>query len=145
MHNAPFIPFRRLLALTLAAVALLAVTGCEDNPFADDFRVVKYSPGYLRAAYVYTNKDAVSEADEDFRVGNYRLYGAVGFGTYYPGCAPGVGEKLARRYGTTLLTETANNADIDARDYYRNTVLTYAAAYNAEMAHLLGTPTVHHR
>ena len=98
-------------------VTLLVLSGCEADPvFGDDFRVVRYSPGYLRAAYIFTGKDAVSEADESFRVGNCQLYGAVGFGTYYPGCSPGVGEKIAGKYGTTLLTEPYHRADIDARD-----------------------------
>ena len=131
-------PFRCLL-IAASVAALFSVTGCESDPvFGDDFRVIRYSPGYLRAAYVYTGKDAVSEADESFRVGNYQLYGAVGFGTYYPGCRPGVGEKIARQYGTNLLTEPYNRADIDARDYYLHTTLNYAAKYNAEMVNLLG-------
>lgn len=129
----------------MAAAMLLAVSGCDDNPFADDYRIVKYSPAYLRAAYVYTDRNATRDADENFRVGIYRLYGAAGFGTYYPGCAPEVGEKLARRYGTTLLTAPAADADIDARDYYREKALTYAASYNAEMVRLLGTLPKHRR
>lgn len=132
-------PFRRLLNIALCAVALLAVCGCESDPFiGDDFRVIRYSPGYLRAAYVYTGKDAVSEADESFRIGNYQLYGVAGFGTYYPGCEPGIGEKLSRRYGTTPLTDSTGGIDIEARDDYRRTVLNYAAKYNAEMVRLLG-------
>ncbi len=137
------IPFRLLPVVLLGVAALLGVSGCEDNPFVDDYRVVKYSPGYLRSAYIYANKDAVSEADENFRVGDCRLYGAIGFGTYYPGCAPGIGERLARKHGTILLTKTATGVDIDARDDYQHTVLAYAATYNAEMVHLLGASKAH--
>ena len=110
-----------------------------DSPIiGDDIRVVRDSPHYLRAAYVYTGKDPISEADESFRVGNRRLYGAIAFGTYYPGCAPGVGERLARKYGTILLPETAGTTETDAQEYYRQTATVYAAAYNAEMVQLLG-------
>ena len=129
----------RLPLAATAALTLLAAAGCVATPIiGDDLRVVRDSPHYLRAAYVFTNKDPVSEADEAFREGNYRLYGAVGFGTYYPGCAPGVGERLARRHGTILLPETAGNAETDAQEYYQNTATTYAAAYNAEIVKLLG-------
>ena len=135
MRNA----FCRLLAASAVAVTLLAVSGCADTPIiGDDLRVIRESPHYLREAYVYTSKDPVSEADESFRVGNRRIYGAIAFGTYYPGCAPGVGEKLARRYGTILLPETAGNVETDAQERYRQTATVYAAAYNSEMVQLLG-------
>ena len=135
MRNVP----SRLCAASAVAVTLLAASGCVDTPIiGDDIRVVRDSPHYLREAYVYTNKDPVSEADESFRVGNRRLYGAIAFGTYYPGCAPGVGERIARRYGTILLPETAGTVETDAQEYYRQTATVYAAAYNSEMVQLLG-------
>ncbi len=129
----------RLLTATAAAFTLLAASGCVDTPIiGDDIRVVRDSPHYLRAAYVYTGKDPISEADESFRVGNRRLYAAIAFGTYYPGCAPGVGERLARRHGTIILPETAGTVETDAQEYYRQTATVYAAAYNAEIVKLLG-------
>ena len=140
MQNALLLTFRGSLA-AIATVTLLALGGCVDTPIiGDDIRVVRDSPRYLRAAYVYAGKDPASEADERFRQGDRRLYGAVGFGTYYPGCAPGVGQKLARRNGTILLADTSGTLETEAQEYYRNTALTYAAEYNAEMVQLLGGP-----
>ena len=138
MHNVPSRLLRHLLT-TAAAVTLLAASGCVDTPIiGDDIRAVRDSPHYLREAYVYTSKDPVSEADESFRAGNRRLYAEIGFGTYYPGCAPNLGERLARRYGTILLPETVGGTDTDAQEYYHDKVTLYAAAYNAEMVRLLG-------
>ena len=146
MQNASSKLSRRSALAFAATVTLLAAAGCVDTPvIGDDIRVVRDSPRYLRAAYVYVGKDPVSDADESFRVGNRRLYGACGFGTYYPGCAPGVGERLARRYGTILLPETAGNVETDAQEYYRDRATTYAASYNAEMVSLLGASHLHPR
>ncbi len=146
MHNVPSKLFRRLVIVTSVAVTLLAASGCMDTPIiGDDIRVVRDSPHYLREAYLFADKDPVSDADESFRTGNRRLYGAIAFGTYYPGCAPGVGEKLARRYGTILLPETAGTVETDAQEYYRSKVTIYAAAYNAEMVSLLGASRLHPR
>ena len=129
---------RRFLPLPLAVAACL-LAGCADTPIiGDDIRVVRDSPRYLSAAYVYEGRDAVADADEDFRIGNHRVYGVIGFGAAYPGCAPGVGERIARRHGSTLLAGTAGSVDTDAQHYYRRLAYDYAAKYNVEMAHLLG-------
>ena len=130
---------RKLLLLPLAAATMLTAAGCVDTPIiGDDVRVVRDAPRYLSAAYIYEGRDAVADADEDFRIGNRRLYGVIGFGTSYPGCAPGVGEKIARRHGATLLKGTAGPVETDAQHYYRRLAREYAANYNAEMARLLG-------
>lgn len=130
----------------LAAMALLPLAGCVDTPIiGDDIRVVRDSPGYLREAYVYSHKDPAADAADSFRVGNYRLYALISFGEHYPGCRPGVGEKYARRYGTTLLPKTAGAIDTDAQEYYRDKAWNYAATYNHEMMALLGTLDAHGR
>ncbi len=128
----------KTLLLPFAAAALL-LAGCVDTPIiGDDIRVVRDAPRYLSAAYVYEGRDAVADAHEDFRVGNRRVYGVIGFGAAYPGCAPGVGETIARRHGATLLTGTAGPVETDAQHYYRRLAYEYAASYNLEMARLLG-------
>lgn len=125
--------------LPAAALLLLTAAGCVDTPIiGDDLRVVRDSPRYLRAAYVYEGRDAAADADEDYRVGNRRVYGVIGFGAAYPGCAPGVGEHIARRYGATLLEATAGPVETDAQHYYRRLAYEYAANYNLEMTRLLG-------
>ena len=129
---------RKLLLLPLAAAAFL-LAGCVDTPIiGDDIRVVRDSPHYLNAAYVYENRDAVADADEDFRIGNHRIYGVIGVGAAYPGFAPGVGERIARRHGAALLAGTAGTVETDAQHYYRRLAYDYAAKYNVEMARLLG-------
>ena len=133
-------PLGRQLIFPLAAVALLFMSGCVDDPlFGDDFRTVYESPHYLRQAYVYSGRDAAVNAQTRFDLQDYRLYGLVGFGTYYPGCAPGVGERLARRHGSVVLADTGKPILIDTQEYYFDKATVYAAAYNAEMVHLLGS------
>ena len=131
MHSFLLLPLTVALGLTAA--------GCVDTPIiGDDLRVVRDSPRYLRAAYVYEGRDATADADEDYRIGNRRIYGVIGFGAAYPGCAPGVGERIARRHGATLLAGTAGPIETDAQHYYRRLAYDYAANYNAEMVRLLG-------
>lgn len=142
---------RRLLAAVLAPLALLGAVGCSDDPFiGDDYHVVRDSPGYLRAAYVYANKDGATDADANFRAGDYRLRSLLSFdehnfGEHYPGCGPGVGEHYARRYGTLRLPKTGGPVGIEAQEHYRDIAWNYAAAYNHEIVARLGATDAHGR
>ena len=138
-RNGGVLALRKLFPLCFAAAAAFLLAGCVDTPIiGDDIRVVRDSPHYLNAAYIYEGRNAVADADENFRIGNHHIYGVIGFGAAYPGFAPGVGERLARRHGATLLTGTAGAIETDAQHYYHRLAYDYAANYNVEMARLLG-------
>ena len=142
-RNGGVLALRKLFPLCFAAAAAFLLAGCVDTPIiGDDIRVVRDSPHYLNAAYIYEGRNAVADADENFRIGNHHIYGVIGFGAAYPGLGGGGGGRggapPARPPGPTLLTGTAGAIETDAQHYYRRLAYDYAANYNVEMARLLG-------
>jgi len=118
----------RLPGIYLATLAGLLLVACSTSAFD-------------RQAADYSSRSPRTEAELDFKKGDFRIYSAMGFSRYYPGLDPDKGRRIATKHGERMLEGTTDAIESRSQSDYIRAATGYAAEYNRRKASLIERQT----
>ncbi|MCC5847473.1 MAG: hypothetical protein JJU29_05195 [Verrucomicrobia bacterium] len=88
------------------------------------------SVDYDSRATEYQQRLPKTEAETDYKNGDYRIYAAMGVGKYYPGLDADVGTEISAEHGERMIPGTTDAIQNSAHGRFIAAATEFAATYN---------------